>query len=174
VPPFPHLASCTITKSKLYLANSLATVVCEPHLYRLLPFHVPNLMSVFHCLGRIKIPVHVRGTCIPFVKRPVFKVRGCYHLAQTAIWRTTPCQLFATAYSIYSQPSYILEAVPPSATWGRAMPWWQGPTYYGRTTEGFQGRFIKLTVSVPLRVEKNTPVFKKCIAIEMKRHNRNI
>jgi hypothetical protein len=27
--------------------------------------------------------------------------------------------------------SYLpyLEAVPPSATWGRAMPWWQGPTY---------------------------------------------
>ena len=22
-----------------------------------------------------------------------------------------------------------LQAVPPSATWGRAMPWWQGPTY---------------------------------------------
>ena len=25
----------------------------------------------------------------------------------------------------------ILEAVPPSTTWGRAMPWWQGPTYHG-------------------------------------------
>jgi hypothetical protein len=25
----------------------------------------------------------------------------------------------------------ILEAVPPPATWGRAMPWWQGPTYHG-------------------------------------------
>ena len=31
---------------------------------------------------------------------------------------------------IRSCPS-ILEAVPPSATWGRAMPWWQGPTYHG-------------------------------------------
>jgi hypothetical protein len=29
---------------------------------------------------------------------------------------------------IRSYPSY-LEAVPPSATRGRAMPWWQGPTY---------------------------------------------
>jgi hypothetical protein len=24
-----------------------------------------------------------------------------------------------------------LKAVPPSATWGRAIPWWQGPTYHG-------------------------------------------
>ena len=24
-----------------------------------------------------------------------------------------------------------LQAVPPSSTWGRAMPWWQGPTYHG-------------------------------------------
>jgi hypothetical protein len=41
-----------------------------------------------------------------------------------------PCRLSATAYSIYSRlPSY-LEAVPPSATRGRAMLWWQGPTYH--------------------------------------------
>jgi len=37
----------------------------------------------------------------------------------------------ATAYAIYSQLPSILEADPPSATWGRAMPWWQGPTYLG-------------------------------------------
>ena len=39
----------------------------------------------------------------------------------------------------------ILEAVPPSATWGRAMPWWQGPTYHG----------IKPTTSINM---KNTKV----------------
>jgi len=26
---------------------------------------------------------------------------------------------------------YGLDAVPLSATWGRAIPWWQGPTYHG-------------------------------------------
>ena len=31
-----HLTSCTSTKSNLYLANSLGTVVSEPDLYRLL------------------------------------------------------------------------------------------------------------------------------------------
>jgi hypothetical protein len=46
-------------------------------------------------------------------------------------WRTTPCRLFSTAYSIYSQLPSILEAFPSSATWGRAIPWWQEPTYHG-------------------------------------------
>ena len=32
---------------------------------------------------------------------------------------------------MYSQLPSILEAVPPSANWGYAMPWWQGPTYHG-------------------------------------------
>jgi len=41
-------------------------------------------------------------------------------------WRTTPCLLSATAYSIYSQPRCIIKAVRPSSYWGRAMPWWQG------------------------------------------------
>jgi hypothetical protein len=36
------LTSCTPTKSNLYLANSLATAVSAPALYRLLTFHVPK------------------------------------------------------------------------------------------------------------------------------------
>ena len=46
-------------------------------------------------------------------------------------WRATPCRLSAIAYSIYSQLPSILEAVPPSATWGRVMLWWQGPVVIG-------------------------------------------
>ena len=45
--------------------------------------------------------------------------------------RTTHCRLSETLYSIYSQLPSILEAVPPSATWRRAMSWWQGPTDHG-------------------------------------------
>ena len=37
-------------------------------------------------------------------------VRSFYHLIQPRSWRTTPCQSSATAYSIYSQLSSILEA----------------------------------------------------------------
>jgi hypothetical protein len=59
-------------------------------------------------------------------------VRSCQNLAQPPSWRTTPCRLSATAYSIYSQPPSIAEAVSPSATWKRSMPCWQGPAYHGR------------------------------------------
>ena len=49
----------------------------------------------------------------------------------TPKWRTTPCRLSATAYSVYSQLPSILEAILPSGTWARPMPWWQEPTYRG-------------------------------------------
>jgi hypothetical protein len=77
VPPISHLTSCTPTKSNLYLANSLATVVRELDLYRFLTFHVPNLASLFHCLGYTKGSVLAWGNCIHFVTRPVFTVRSC-------------------------------------------------------------------------------------------------
>src|SRR5215469_13852420 len=48
VPPLSHLTSCTPTKSNLYLSNSLASVVSDPALYRLLTFHVPK-KSPFSC-----------------------------------------------------------------------------------------------------------------------------
>jgi hypothetical protein len=52
--PLPsYLTSCTPTKSNLYLDSSLETVVREPGLYKLLMFHVPNLMSIFLGLGRL-------------------------------------------------------------------------------------------------------------------------
>jgi hypothetical protein len=36
---------CTLTKSNLYLTNSLAAAVSENALYRLLTFQVPNLVA---------------------------------------------------------------------------------------------------------------------------------
>jgi hypothetical protein len=48
----------------------------------------------------------------------------------TPSWRTTLCRLSVTVQSIYSQLPSVLEAIPPSATWGRAVPWWQGPTHH--------------------------------------------
>jgi len=63
-----------------------------------------------------------------------FTLRSWYYIAQPTSWRTTPCWLSPTAYSIYSQlPSTsILEVFPPSETRGRAMPWWQGAGYHCR------------------------------------------
>ena len=50
---------------------------------------------------------------------------------QTLSWSTTPCRLSTTVYLIYLQVPSILEAVPPSATWGHAVPWCQVSTYLG-------------------------------------------
>jgi hypothetical protein len=88
-------------------------------------------MSLFHCLGRMKVSVQVRGfVCEYFVTKICVHGEELLAPRPTPKWRTTPCRLSATAYSIYSQLPSILEAVPPSATWGRAMPWWQEPTYH--------------------------------------------
>ena len=76
----------------------------------------PNLMSLFRCLGRTRVSVRVQGSCKRFVTGYVFKVRRLQHLAQPSNWKTTPCRLSATAYSIYSQLPSILEAVPPPLT----------------------------------------------------------
>ena len=59
MPPLSHLTSFTPTKSNLFLANSLAAAVREPNLYRFLTFQVPNLMSLFYCLGCTKVSVQV-------------------------------------------------------------------------------------------------------------------
>jgi hypothetical protein len=84
-------------------------------------------LSLFWAKGSVRL----RGfLCEHFAKRYVFTVSSCQHLAKPPSWRTTPCRLSATAYSIYSQLPSTLEAVPPSATRGPAMPWWQGPTYH--------------------------------------------
>jgi hypothetical protein len=63
-----------------------------------------------------------------------------------------PCptsKLSTTAYSIYSQLPSVLEAIPPSATWGRAMPWWQGPTYHMVQNTAYK---IKVTIIQLLRL----------------------
>ena len=95
-----------------------------------LTFQAPNLMSLFRCLDRTKESFQVRGLLSEcFLTGYVFTV-SCKHFAQTPSCRTTPCRLCATAYSIYSQLPSILRAVPPSATWGPALPWWQVPNFH--------------------------------------------
>ena len=81
MPPLSHLTSCTPTKSNLYLANSLAAAVSQTALYRLLTFHVPNLMSLFRCLLLTKVSVQFRGLLYEcFVTRYVIMARSCKHL----------------------------------------------------------------------------------------------
>jgi len=70
----------------------------------------------------------IPGLCS--VTKPVFAMGNCQHFAQTPVCRTTPFRPSATAYSVYSQLPSIMEAVPPSAAWGPAMPWLHEPTYH--------------------------------------------
>ena len=133
MPPLSHLISCMPPKPNWYLANALTAAVSEPALSRFLTFYVPNLMSDFHCLGCTRVSVQVSGKCLCFVTKQVFMVKSCQHLTQPPSWRSTPCWLSATAYSLYSQLHSTLEAILPSASWGCAMPWWQGSTYHGIT-----------------------------------------
>ena len=105
---------------------------------------IQSIMFLFRCLGRTRVSVQGRGfLCKQFVTGYVFTLRSWLHLTQPPSWRTTSCRLSVT-YSIYSQLPSVLEAVSPSATWGRAMLWWQGPTYHGTKLTWFQKMLAQL------------------------------
>jgi hypothetical protein len=71
-----------------------------------LTFQVPNLISIFFRLGRFsKEYVQVRGFLWSFITSLFFC--GEFLASTPNPWRTTPCRLPATYYSIYSQLSSI-------------------------------------------------------------------
>jgi hypothetical protein len=86
-------------------------------------------MSVFHCIGLTRVR-QSSGHRYPFRNKATFYNAELLAPRPTPKLEVTPCLLSATTYSIYSQLPSILKAVPPSATWGRAMPWWQRSTYH--------------------------------------------
>jgi hypothetical protein len=87
------------------LDTSSVTVLSKPALYILLTVQIPNLMSIFLCLGPLsKESVLVRGFLWSFVTHLFFY---CEELlaphTEPPSWRKIPCQLSMTAYEIYSQ-----------------------------------------------------------------------
>ena len=75
--------SGTPTTSNLHFATSLTTVCSNLHLYKLLKFHFPNLMS--YCVWHMsfqKINPSL-ATC------QAFTMTICYHLAQPPSWSNT-------------------------------------------------------------------------------------
>jgi hypothetical protein len=58
-----HVTSSTPTKSNIYLADMLATVVTHAGLSRLLSSHVPNPMSLCHCLCLLSFHVPTPYLC---------------------------------------------------------------------------------------------------------------
>jgi hypothetical protein len=128
LPPPSHLTSCTPTKSVLYFQISSTTAVTEPAQYRLLTFQVPNLVSIFFRLGRLtKESVKVRGFLRIFVNKLIF------YGEELLVTRPTPKlenhPLSAVRYclfNIFAASLHIRRPSSPFATWGSAMPWWQG------------------------------------------------
>ena len=128
--PEPHRSSQAPTS--YFLKIHLNTIL--PQWTR--PIQVPTIPSTkshdfSRCLGRTRVSVHVRGFLYDFRNMIRFYCEELLAPRQNSpSWRTTPCQLSATACLIHSQLPSLLEAVSLTATWGSAMPCWQGPTYH--------------------------------------------
>jgi hypothetical protein len=86
-----------------------------------LSFRVRNAVTLFHYFDSTNGSVQVRSFVKCFVTWWFVTVKSCLCLAQPPSWRTTPCRLSATAYSVYSQLPSITKAVPTPENWGRAM-----------------------------------------------------
>jgi hypothetical protein len=132
-PPPSHQTSCTPTKSILYFDNSSVTVLSEPALYMLLTFHVANLMSIFLCLG----PLSKESVCSRLLVN--FRNKIIFYGEELLAPRPTPkledhplSAVCDCLFKIFAATLHIWRPFLPSATWGRAMPWWQGShlTYY--------------------------------------------
>ena len=81
--------------------------------------------------GKTKIPVTISP-----ISRPLWMIRNMVKFLRHEVVSTSPNRKAERQplvgcprqliQCICSYPPYM-EVVPPSATWGRAMTWWQGP-----------------------------------------------
>jgi hypothetical protein len=107
--PLSHVKSCTPTESSLLLANSLVTVVSSPNIPGAEPYVPFPLRRSYQSISQG--PRHI----LMFCNKASFYGEELSAPHPTPSWRTTPCQVPATAYSTYSQVQPILDVVPPSA-----------------------------------------------------------
>jgi hypothetical protein len=103
IPPLSHLTHCTPTAFNLYCDISFETDMREPAIYRLLTFHISNLMSIFPNLVRLsKESVQVQGLFWRFVTS-LFLGWGIVNRRPNPTCSTLPCQLSVTAYLACSE-----------------------------------------------------------------------
>jgi hypothetical protein len=126
VPPLSHLTPYTPTKSNLYFDISSPTTLSACALYILVTFQVPNFISIFFRLGRLsKEYGQVQGFSWVFVTSLFFY--GEELLAPRPTLEDHPLLAVRDClFNIFAATLHIWRPSPPSATWGRAMPWWQG------------------------------------------------
>jgi hypothetical protein len=93
----------------------------------------PNFMEPEGSLPQSQVPATCPYPQLLWLFRYMIHIYGEEFLAPRTQPKLEdrPCRLPATAYSIYSQLPSIFVAVPPSAVWELAMPWWQELTYHG-------------------------------------------
>jgi hypothetical protein len=122
--------SCTPTKCNLHFDISSATVLSKPALYMLLTFHVTNLLSIFCSFNYLsKEFIQVPRPFVTLWKQLIF-----YGEDLPAPWPTRKPgkhPLSAVHDCLFNTLAATLHThtlSPLSATWGRAMPWWQGLT----------------------------------------------
>jgi hypothetical protein len=119
-PVWSHVLPLNLT----YISS--ATVLSDPVLYILLTFEVPNLIHFLSLRSLIqgirpgpRLLVIIRNKLIFYGEelspRPTPKLEDHLLLA-----------LRDCLFNIFAATHHIWRPSPPSATWGRAMPWWQG------------------------------------------------
>ena len=126
------------------------SALSEPALYRLLTFHVPNRMSLFLFLlhdasTRNTLPPRRSelGSILPpdcFVSRgSISPMSISLHVFFSRWVVSVLSNTQGGGPPLVGCPRLLIQFIrsyPPSATWGRAMPWWQGPTNTATTPIG--------------------------------------
>jgi hypothetical protein len=88
---------------------------------------VPNLISLFQCLGCARESVHFRGLCTNFATNKMFYGGELLAPCPTPKLEGHPLSAVRDClFNIFAATSHFWRSSPLSATWGRTMPWWQG------------------------------------------------
>jgi hypothetical protein len=114
--------SCTLTKSKLYFEISSATAqwTCPTH-----TFNFPRTKSHIHFLS---LRSFIQGIRLCPRLLVVFRNKVIFYSQELLAPRWWPPLVgcLRLLINIFTATLQNWRDSPPSATWGRAMPWWQG------------------------------------------------
>ena len=124
-----------------------------------------------------KFHTHTKFRICP-VPTPLCMIRNVFRFLRWGIVTASPnsqvrgpplvCPRLLIQY-IRSYPPY-LEAVPPSATCGRAILWWQGPTYHWSTSSRCAKSQSRITLHARESSYKLIAIFHKYTGIHTHTH----
>lgn len=125
-PSLSHLDSCTLTNSNLYFADSLIILLCDPDLYFCsypkfiisYQFSVASVIPEDLCKSEALLNISQHGTFYGELFLRLSSIHKLEDLPSSAD-RGFLFRIFAAALHIW-------RPFPQSATWGRAVLWWQG------------------------------------------------